>query len=86
VLYVFMAIAAWLVWRKAGFAGATLALGCYLLQLVLNAAWSWLFFGQQSIGGALIDIVILWLAILATALLFLRHSRTARALFVPYLA
>lgn len=85
-LYVLMAVAAWLVWRRAGFAGARLALGCYLLQLVLNAAWSWLFFGRQSIDGALADIIVLWVLILATTLLFLRHSRVAAALFVPYLA
>lgn len=85
-LYVLMAVAAWLVWRRAGFAGARLALGCYLLQLVLNAAWSWLFFGRQSIDGALADIIVLWVLIVATTLLFLRHSRAAAALFVPYLA
>ena len=85
VLYLLMAIAAWLVWRAAGFAGARLALGCYLLQLALNTAWSWLFFGRQSIGGALADIVVLWLLIGATALLFRKYSRTAAALFVPYL-
>jgi len=85
VLYLLMAIAAWLVWRAAGLAGARLALGCYLLQLALNAAWSWLFFGRQSIGGALADIILLWILIVATALLFRKHSRTAAALLVPYL-
>jgi len=85
VLYLLMGISAWLVWRVAGFAGARLALACYLAQLALNAAWSWLFFGKQNIGAAMIDIVVLWLLILATALLFRRHRRTAALLLVPYL-
>jgi len=85
VLYLLMAIAAWLVWRAAGLTGARLALACYLLQLVLNAAWSWLFFGRQSISGALADIIALWALILLTMVLFRRHSATAAALLVPYL-
>ena len=86
LLYLLMAIAAWLVWRAAGFSGAGPALGCYLLQLALNAAWSWLFFGRHTLSGALVDIVALWVAIVLTALLFRRHSPAAAALFLPYIA
>jgi tryptophan-rich sensory protein len=86
LLYLLMALAAWLVWRRGGFAGARLALSAYLLQLALNAAWSWLFFGEHRIGLALADIIVLWLAIAATAWLFHRHSRTAALLLLPYLA
>ena len=45
LLYLLMGVAAWRVWRKAGFRGAPVALGVFACQLVLNAAWSWLFFG-----------------------------------------
>lgn len=85
-LYVLMAVAAWLVWRRWGFAGAKAALGAYVVQLALNTAWSWLFFGRHDIGLALADIVMLVVAIVVTLVLFRRKSRLAGALLVPYLA
>ena len=86
VLYTLMAIAAWLVWRRAGWAGARLALSCFVLQLALNAAWSWLFFGWRLGGPALLDVGLLLLAVLATIATFWRHDRLAAALLLPYLA
>jgi len=86
VLYVLMAIAAWLVWLEGGFARAALPLGLYLLQLVPNAAWSWFFFGLERMDLALIDIVILWLLILATMIAFWRVRKLAGLLLLPYLA
>lgn len=85
LLYLMMATAAWLVWRKEGFAGAKLALGVYGVQLFLNGLWSPLFFGWQRPDLALINIVLMWFAILATILLFWRHHRVAASLLVPYL-
>ncbi len=85
-LYVMMAIAAWMVWRQAGLAAARLPLTLFAIQLVLNVAWSWIFFGMHQPGWALIDIGLLWLAILATTLLFINRSRAAGALMLPYLA
>lgn len=85
MLYLLMALAAWLVWRAHGFAGARMALSLYLLQLVFNAAWSWLFFGQRQIALGFWDIVLLWLPILATLLLFWRRRPLAGALLLPYL-
>lgn len=84
-LYVFMAVAAWLVWRRAGFGGATAALTLFFVQLGLNLAWSGIFFALQAPVLALGELVILWAAILATAVLFVRHSRWAALLMVPYL-
>ena len=84
-LYLLMAIAAWLVWRAHGFAGAGAALTLYLVQLAANAAWSWLFFGRRDPGLAFADIVLLWVLIALTIALFHRHHRTAALLLVPYL-
>lgn len=84
-LYAMMAVAAWLVWRKAGFAGAPAALGMFFVQLALNLAWSFLFFGQQNPLAGLVDIALLWVAILVTIILFWPVSRAAAYLMIPYL-
>ena len=85
LLYLGMAVAGFLAWRKAGFAGAKWAMLLFTLQLILNAAWSWIFFGQRQPGWAFAEIVLLWTSILATTIAFFRVSRTAGMLFVPYL-
>lgn len=85
-LYVLMAVAAWLVWRRFGLHGARVALGLYLLQLVLNAAWTWIFFGLKLPGVAFAELVLLWLAVAATLVVFWRVERLAGWLLVPYLA
>ena len=86
VLYVSMAVAAWLVWREAGFAGAALPLGLWFLQLGLNAAWSWLFFGLKRMDLALAELVVFWLTILGTIVAFAPVHAGAAWLLVPYLA
>jgi tryptophan-rich sensory protein len=84
-LYAIMSVAVWLVWRKGDTAARSAALALFGLQLVLNAAWSPIFFGLRSFGGAFADIVALWLAIVATLVAFLRVSVPAGVLLVPYL-
>ncbi len=74
-----------MVWKEKGLGGARLALGLFGFQLALNLAWSWLFFGLQEIGLALVDIGALWAAILATIVAFWRHSPMAGGLLMPYL-
>ncbi len=86
LLYLLMGVSAWLVWRRAGFGGARLALGIFGVQLALNALWSWLFFGLHRPDLALVDIVLLWGAILAVVILFGRVDKVAGALQLPYLA
>lgn len=86
LLYALMAIAAWLVWRSAGLHRARGALVLFGIQLLLNLAWSALFFGLQRPDLALAEIAILWAAIAATAIQFWRHDRRAALLLVPYLA
>ena len=84
VLYLMMACAAWLVWRRVGWRAASGALTLFAVQLALNAAWSPLFFGLRNPLAALVDIVALWLAIAATLLAFFRIAPLAGALLVPY--
>jgi benzodiazapine receptor len=85
VLYALMAIAAWLVWRVGGFRAARFALTLFLVQLALNALWSWLFFGWHRGGLAFADILVLWPMIVATLIAFWRIRPFAGALLVPYL-
>ena len=86
LLYTGMAVAAWLVWRRRAAHAVTLPLALYALQLLLNAAWSWLFFGLHQMGLAFFDILLLDAVVLTTLVLFWRIHRGAGALFVPYLA
>ena len=85
VLYLLMAISVWLVWKKEGVVGAIVPLSIFLLQLVLNAAWSWLFFGTHEMGIAFIEIVVLWIAILVNIILFWKINPINGILLLPYL-
>lgn len=92
-LYALMGISLFLIWKQYSLIRSNggiatrekWAMILFFVQLVLNALWSVLFFGLHSIGGALIDIVLLWLAILATIVSFYRISRPAAFLLVPYI-
>jgi translocator protein len=86
VLYLAMGVAAWLVWRRHGVAGRTrAALGLFIVQLGVNALWTWLFFAWHQGAGALVCIVVLWLLIVTTIAAFWPLNRVAAALLVPYL-
>src|SRR3546814_2570976 len=85
VLYALMGIAAWLVWRVGGFRAARAALTLFLVQLAVNALWSWLFFGWHLGALAFADIVLLWVLIVATLIAFWRIRPIAGALLIPYL-
>lgn len=86
-LYVLMGTAAWLVWQKGwDTPGVKLALSLYMLQLILNALWSFLFFGMHALGLAFLELVLLWLSIAGTMVLFYALSPLAAVLLIPYLA
>ncbi len=90
ILYLLMGISLWLIWKSdakdlPAQAGKKKALWLFLAQLVLNAIWSPLFFGGQSIGGALAVIVLLWASIVLTIFVFTKISKTAAWLLVPYI-
>lgn len=81
VLYAFIAIAGWLVWRRVGF---DRSMAPYAVQLVLNAAWTPLFFAAGWYGVALVEIVVLLAAIGVTVAMFAQRSRPAALLLLPY--
>jgi tryptophan-rich sensory protein len=85
ILYLSMAVAAWLVWRQDGWVGAAVPMVLFAVQLALNVAWSWLFFELHSPGAAFVNILLLLTAIAATMVAFWRRSMMAGILFVPYL-
>jgi tryptophan-rich sensory protein len=85
-LYAMMSVAAWLVWKRGGFVVQRRPLALFLAQLVLNAAWTPLFFGLHRPGAAFAEILLLWLAIAWTIAAFWRVHRVAAWLLAPYLA
>ena len=85
-LYFCMAVAAWLVWRQGGFSGAKVPLTQFVVQLALNVLWSCIFFGLEKPGLAFGEVLLLWLTIVTTMVLFWQRSMIAGILFVPYLA
>lgn len=84
LLYIAIAVAGWLVWRAK--TGPSAALALWFGQLLLNAAWSWLFFGRHLMGLALLDITLLALVIGAFMVTSAALSRAASWLFAPYAA
>jgi tryptophan-rich sensory protein len=74
------------VWRARWPAGARTAMIWYAVQLILNVAWSFIFFGARSIGFALVEIVVLLTAIVVSVVMFWRIDRLAGWLLVPYAA
>ena len=86
VLYILMAVAAWLIWRKHSFSGAPTALWLFVIQLFANALWTWLFFVLHRGALSLAEIVLLWLLIAATISAFWPLQRLAALLLVPYFA
>jgi tryptophan-rich sensory protein len=81
-----MAIAAWQVWQAAPSSLRTWGLVLFLAQLGLNFAWSWIFFRHHAIGAALVEVVLLWIAIGAATLVFHRVAPATAWLMAPYWA
>jgi benzodiazapine receptor len=86
LLYVLMAIAAFLVWQE-GFDSKAVrfALALYVVQLFLNGLWTPLFFGLKMPGAAFVEILLLWASVLLSQVAFWRVSRPAGLLLLPYL-
>ncbi len=84
-LYLSMGLAAWLVWRERRNAAIKVPMILFGVQLVLNCAWTAIFFGMQNIELGFYEIVLLWVAILITTVSFWKIEWIAGALFIPYL-
>ncbi|WP_288351013.1 TspO/MBR family protein [uncultured Thalassospira sp.] len=84
IIYFLIAFSGWRVWLKAGIANAKGPFIVYGLQLTLNLAWSFLFFGARSPFWGLVDIVILLALIIANCAMFLKIDRLAGILLIPY--
>jgi benzodiazapine receptor len=86
-LYFIMGVSAYLIWRRGlKKPGVRISMFLFLVQLVLNAAWTPVFFGLRQPGAALAVIAAMWFAILATILSFRKASVTAAVLLIPYIA
>lgn len=89
-LFVMMGVAAWMVWKSPGdgetAAWRRRALWLFLVQLVANTAWSWIFFAWRLGALAFVEIIVLAGLIIMTIIAFGRVSRAAAWLLVPYLA
>jgi len=86
ILYISIAIAAYLVWkqRNRSVAYRTTA-GIYVIQLLLNFSWSIVFFGMHQVFGALVIIILLWISIIFNINWFGKFSKSAAWLLVPYI-
>jgi len=85
-LYTMMGISLYLIWqKKEDVKGAWSAIIFFVVHLLINSLWSIVFFGQKSVGGALVVIVILWLMIVTLIFVFYRINKIAGYLLAPYL-
>ena len=85
VLYILLGIALYLIWKLPASANRTAALAFFGIQLLLNFAWSFIFFNFHFVGWAFVEIVVMWFFILLTILQFSPLSKTAIWLMLPYL-
>jgi len=85
MLYITMGVSFFIIWNAAPTRERTVAIIVYLLQLVLNFAWTFLFFYYQQLGWALVEITFLWLVIVFMLFRFYKVKMMAAWLNVPYL-
>jgi len=86
ILYILMGISVWMIWKMKETSLWQTEFTWFFVQLILNALWSWIFFGMHMIGTGLAEILLLWVSILFTTLLFWKRNHTAGILLMPYLA
>lgn len=86
LLYVLMGISVWIIWKSYGLKTAAIPIAFFIVQLILNALWSWFFFGLENVGLAFVDIIALWTFILITLILFWKLNTWSGVLLIPYIA
>lgn len=85
MLYLSMAVAAWLVWQQREKIEIKIPLIIYSIHLILNALWSWIFFGIHNLPLSVIEILLLWASIVGTIILFYKIRKLAGLILIPYL-
>lgn len=85
ILYLLMGVSAWRLWKVNGLSHYQTEFTWFFVQLVLNALWSWIFFGMHLIATGLAEILLLWVSIIFTMFLFWNRDQLAGLLLVPYL-
>ncbi len=85
LLYIFMGISLYLIWKQPPNQERKKAITIFLMQFAINISWSFIFFNQHQILLALVDIIVMWLFILFTIIVFGKINKTAALLLVPYL-
>ncbi|HEY1606378.1 MAG TPA: TspO/MBR family protein [Allosphingosinicella sp.] len=86
ILYIMLGLALALILHARGARGRPLAIGLFVVQLVLNYGWSPLFFGAHKVSLAFAAILAMLAIAAAAAFLFFRIRRAAGLLMLPYLA
>jgi tryptophan-rich sensory protein len=86
VMYTMIAVSGWLVWETAAPDAWLWPMLVFGLHLILNAAWSWIFFGLRRIDWAMAEVAALWLSLVAMIVVFWPINPLAGALLLPYLA
>ncbi len=86
ILYILMGISLFLIWKQPPSSQRKKAITVYLFQFALNIAWSYIFFNQHLILFALIEMIVMWVGILYTIILFSKYSKLAAWLLVPYIS
>ena len=84
MLYISMGIALWLVWESRGKTNIKLPLIAFSIQLILNALWSWIFFGVHNLFVSVIEILFLLTMIIGTIYLFMKIKKVAGLILIPY--
>lgn len=85
VLYLLMGISLFIIWKQTATKERNLAIFVFLLQIILNFCWSFIFFLYHQIGFALIEIIILWISIVTMLILFYKIKPLAAYINIPYL-
>mgnify|MGYP002639638015 CR=1 FL=1 len=86
LLYFLMGISLYIIWNKGiGSKESKIAISVFGVQLILNTLWSIIFFGLNLPLFAFIEIILMWLAIIATIVYFYRISKVASYILIPYL-
>lgn len=85
LLYILMGISFYLIWTAKKSKYKSTAIKIFIIQLILNALWSIIFFGAHWIFVAFIEIILMWIFILLSIIKFHKISKTASYLLIPYI-